>query len=281
ALGRNSIPGAGTADFTDYIQTDAAINQGNSGGALVNLNGEVVGMNSWIASNSGGNIGLGFSIPINTAKKDIESLISKGKIEYGWLGASIGSVPDDLAADMKLAGANGAFIYNIFRGSPADLAGIVPGDFVTALNGTPVKNSNQLLQMIGNLSPGDRASFDIIRAGSKTNLTAKIAVRAAEEEIAKQAGQVWPGMYIANVNDDVRKSLSLPAGVKGVVIASVDKGSASEIAGLRQGDVIEKIGDRNIGSTADFYSLMGQKTGAEISFRVFRQGVEISVGIVR
>lgn len=279
ALGRNSVPGMGTADFADYIQTDAAINQGNSGGALVNLRGEVVGINTWIASNSGGNIGLGFAIPVNSAKKDIDSLISKGKIEYGWLGASIGSLPADLSTDMKLTGIGGAFIYNIFKGSPADQAGILPGDYVTALNGTPVKDPNHLLKMIGNLSPGDRVSFDIVRNGAKLNVTAKIAVRAGEEEIAKQAAKVWPGIYVTAISDDSRKSLSLPGTVTGVVIVSVEKGSASDVAGLRQGDVIEKIGDKNIATMSDFYSFMAAKKGSELNFRIFRQGVELMIGL--
>jgi len=280
ALGRHSMPGSNAASFTDYIQTDAAINQGNSGGALVNIYGEVVGINTWIASPSGGNVGLGFAIPINDAKKDIEDLLSKGKVEYGWLGAYIGNLPQDLAADMKLEGVNGAFVSNIFKDSPADKAGLQPGDYVTALNGISIDNANQLLQMVGNLRAGERARFELIREGSPMSLSARIAARGQESEISKQANRVWPGLYITDVNQDIRKSLELPASKDGVVVAAVEQGSASAVAGLRQGDVIESVNGKNVKNISDFYSQINTKKNTELSFRIFRQGVELVVGLV-
>ena len=280
ALGRHSMPGSNMASFTDYIQTDAAINQGNSGGALVNIYGDVVGINAWIASPSGGNVGLGFAIPINDAKKDIEDLLSKGKVEYGWLGAYIGNMPQDLAADMKLEGVNGAFVSNIFKDSPADKAGLQPGDYVTALNGITIDNSNQLLQMVGNLRPGERARFELIRSGTPMTLTARIVARGEESEISKQANRVWPGLYITDVNQDIRKSLELPNSKDGVVVAAVEQGSASAVAGLRQGDVIESVNGRSVKNVADFYSVINTKKNTELSFRIFRQGVELVVGLV-
>ena len=280
ALGRHSMPGSNAASFTDYIQTDAAINQGNSGGALVNIHGEVVGINTWIASPSGGNVGLGFAIPINDARKDIEDLLSKGKVEYGWLGAYIGNLPDDLADDLNLEGIRGAFVSNIFKDSPADKAGIRPGDYVTALDGISIDNANQLLQLVGALRPGEKARFDLIREGSAMSLTARIAARDEESEISKQASRVWPGLYITDVDQDVRKSLELPASRSGVVVVAVEQGSASAVAGLRQGDMIESINGRNVKNVADFYSLIGTKKNKELSFRIFRQGVELVVGLV-
>jgi len=280
ALGRHSMPGSNMASFTDYIQTDAAINQGNSGGALVNIYGEVVGINAWIASPSGGNVGLGFAIPINDAKKDIEDLLSKGKVEYGWLGAYIGNLAQDLAADMKLEGVNGAFVSNIFKDSPADKAGLQPGDYVTALNGITIDNANQLLQMVGNLRPGERARFELIRSGTPMTLTARIVARGEESEISKQANRVWPGLYITDVNQDIRKSLELPNSKDGVVVAAVEQGSASAVAGLRQGDVIESVNGRSVKNVADFYSVINTKKNTELSFRIFRQGVELVVGLV-
>jgi Do/DeqQ family serine protease len=280
ALGRHSMPGSNTASFTDYIQTDAAINQGNSGGALVNIYGQVVGINTWIASPSGGNVGLGFAIPINDAKKDIEDLLSKGKVEYGWLGVYIGNLPEDAASDMKLEEVNGAFVSNIFKDSPADKAGIQPGDYVTSLNGIAIDNANQLLQLVGNLRPGERARFELIRDGSPLTLTARITARGEDSEIGKQASRVWPGLYLVDVNKDMRKSLELPPFKHGVVVAAVVQGSASAVAGLRQGDVIESINGRDLKNVADFYSLINAKKGAELSFRIFRQGVELVIGLV-
>jgi Do/DeqQ family serine protease len=280
ALGRHTVPGSNAASFTDYIQTDAAINQGNSGGALVNIYGEVVGINTWIASPSGGNVGLGFAIPINDARKDIEDLLSKGKVEYGWLGAYIGDLPQDLAASMKLEGASGAFVSNIFKDSPADKAGIQPGDFVTAVNGASINSANQLLQLVGNLRPGERARFELIREGSPISVTVRIAARAEEGELGKQANRVWPGLYLLNVNQDIRKSIELPATKSGVVVAAVQQGSAAAVAGLRQGDVIESVNGRNVKNVAEFYSLINTPKNTELSFRIFRQGVELVVGLI-
>jgi S1-C subfamily serine protease len=280
ALGRHSMPGSNAASFTDYIQTDAAINQGNSGGALVDIHGQVVGINTWIASPSGGNVGLGFAIPIEDAKKDIEDLLAKGKVEYGWLGAYIGNLPQDLAGEMKLEGVAGAFVSNIFKDSPADKAGIQPGDYVTALNGIAIDNANELLQLVGNLRPGERARFELIREGSPTTVTARIAAREEESQIGKQANRIWPGMYITDVNQDIRKSLDLPASKTGVVVAAVEQGSASAVAGLRQGDVIESVNGRSVKDVADFYSMINVKKNTDLSFRIFRQGVELVVGIV-
>ncbi len=280
ALGRHSMPGSNTASFTDYIQTDAAINQGNSGGALVNIYGEVVGINAWIASPTGGNVGLGFAIPINDAKKDIDDLLSRGKVEYGWLGVFIGNLSQDVAADMKLEGINGAFVSNIFKDSPADKAGIQPGDYITMLNGITIDNANQLLQLVGNLRSGERARFELIRNGSPLTLTARITARGEDNEISKQASRVWPGLYLADVNKDIRKSLELPTLKDGAVVAAVEQGSAAAVAGLRQGDLIESVNGRNVKNVADFYSLIDTKKDTELSFRVFRQGVELVIGLV-
>jgi serine protease Do len=280
ALGRHSMPGSNAASFTDYIQTDAAINQGNSGGALVNIYGEVVGINTWIASPSGGNVGLGFAVPINDAKKDIEDLLGKGKVEYGWLGVYIGNLSQDAAADMKLEGLDGAFVSNIFKDSPADKAGIKPGDYVTALNGIAIDNANELLQLVGNLRPGERARFELLRDGSPLTLTARIAVRAEDSEIGKQSGHVWPGLYLADVDRDIRKSLELPPFKDGVVVAAVEPGSASAVAGLRQGDLIESINGREVKNVAAFYSAINGKKNEDLNFRILRQGTELVIGLV-
>jgi Do/DeqQ family serine protease len=280
ALGRHSMPGSNAASFTDYIQTDTAINQGNSGGALVNIYGEVVGINSWIASPSGGNVGLGFAIPINDAKKDIEDLLSKGKVEYGWLGAYIGNIPQELAAEMQLEGVNGAFVSNIFKDSPADKAGIRPGDYVTALNGISIDTANELLQLVGNLKPGERARFELIREGSPMSVTAFIVARDEESQLSKQAKRVWPGLYMTDIDQDIRKSLELPRTTNGAVVAAVQQGSAAAVAGLTQGDVIESVNGDTVKNVADFYSLINTKKNSELSFRVFRQGVELVVGLV-
>ena len=139
------------SNYTDYIQTDASINPGNSGGALVNMKGEVVGINTWIATQSGGSIGLGFAIPSNNAKRVANDFITKGKVEYGWLGVSIDTVDEnsypDLRKDLGLGNKGGGLILGVFKGSPADKAGILPGDFITKINGTVITDSSQLTKV--------------------------------------------------------------------------------------------------------------------------------------
>src|SRR5208283_705536 len=171
ALGRRGPQGE-TSSSTDYIQTDAAINQGNSGGALVNIDGQVIGINTWIAAPSGGSVGLGFAIPINNAKSAIDQFIAKGRVQYGWLGALIGDIQDSaaypkLARDMQVEGMKGAFILDLYKGSPADRAGLRPGDYVTAIGSTPVADANQLTQVIGSMEAGSTSSLTVIRYGEQ------------------------------------------------------------------------------------------------------------------
>ena len=201
ALGRRGPQGQ-TSSYTDYIQTDAAINQGNSGGALVNIDGQVVGINTWIAAPSGGNVGLGFAIPINNAKTAIDDFITKGRVQYGWLGALIGDIQDpstypDLAKDMKVDGVKGALVLDLYKGSPADRAGLRPGDYVTAVGSTPVSDANQLTQVIGSIEAGRSTSLSVIRLGEQKTLTVTIGERDAKDQVA-QAKNLWPGMTVVD-----------------------------------------------------------------------------------
>ncbi len=154
ALGRH-----GPAAYTDYIQTDAAINQGNSGGALVNIKGQVVGINTWIAAPSGGNVGLGFAIPIDNAVPAIGQFITRGHVEYGWLGAQIADIQNSatypgFASDLKVQGVDGALMLNVYKSSPAARAGLLPGDYITKVDGATVLSADDLTQKVGSLDPG-------------------------------------------------------------------------------------------------------------------------------
>jgi serine protease Do len=284
ALGRHAIPGSDLAGFTDYIQTDAAINQGNSGGALVNIYGQVVGINAWIASPSGGNVGLGFAIPINAAKNDIQDFLTKGKVEYGWLGVFIGDLTKDLATELNVgssaAATQGAFVPNLFKGSPADKAGIEPGDAITAVNGKAVQDANQLMRIVGDLAPGDTVRFTVVREGKQMILTARITAREDEQAIADQSKKIWPGLYVTKLTDDLRKQLNLQSGTGDVVVANVVQGSPAEVGGLRQGDVVQKINNRSVQSLADFYKYLNEGN-RDVNFRILRQGVELTIGLVR
>ncbi len=281
AIGRHSLPGSHIAGFTDYIQTDAAINRGNSGGALVNLKGQVIGINTWIASPSGGSIGLGFAIPINNAKKAINDFITKGKIEYGWLGVSIGDASKGYKEDLKIEDKTGAFVFNVFKGSPADKAGILPGDLITKVNGKSIKDSTQLLFTIGNLQPGKKTEFEIYRQGKTVTLTAKLATREEEKKLAKKSNKVWPGITPVKITNDIRKQLGIPSGIGKVIIGNVVQGSPAQIAGLRIGDIIKRINNNSIDSVADFYKYLNENDSKRKLFTIVRNGNELIIGLVK
>ncbi len=281
AIGRRSLPGTGIASFTDYIQTDAAINQGNSGGALVNIKGEVVGINTWIASPSGGSIGLGFAIPINNAKKAIGDFITKGKIEYGWLGISIADVPESYMKDMKLQSGNGAFVFGVFKGSPAYRAGFLPGDVITRIDGEKIKDSTQALFIIGNLPPGKLTNFEVVRYGERISLKAKLATREEEAKIQKKSNKLWPGLTPVKITEDIRKQLNIPAGTGKIIIGNIVQGSPAAIAGIRAGDIITKINDSRVDSILDFYEAINNPKARKIMFTIVRNESELIIGLVK
>jgi Do/DeqQ family serine protease len=281
AIGRESSFNSARGSFTEYIQTDAAINQGNSGGALVNIKGQVIGINTWIASPTGGSVGLGFAIPINDAKKDIRQLLTKGKVEYGWLGITMGGTTPELAKDLGIEGKGGALVYGLFKDSPAFKAGVLPGDFITAVNGTQVRNSGQLLHIIGGLAPGADARLDLIRDGRNREINVTLVSRTSEKEIAGQASNIWPGFSVLPITPDIAQQLKLAKNTHGVVVFQLDQGSAALTAGLKQGDVITRINDKKIESVRDFYRVMGQEKNQEIHFRIMRDNTELIIGLVR
>ncbi len=279
AIGRRSM--GDSPGFTDYIQTDAAINQGNSGGALVNIYGQVVGINSWIASTSGGNIGLGFAIPINNAKRSIDDFITKGHSEYGWIGINMGGLQPQSADDLKLGDAHGAFVYGVFKGSPADKAGLLPGDLITKVNGESLKDSNDLMLAIGNLAPGRTVELDLLRAGSPKHLSFQVAARADQKQLAAESSKIWPGFSVLKITDDVRQQLNLGGSSAGLVIGAVDQGGPADVAGLKSGDLVLKVGGREVRNLGDFYKALNNPSGKEILFGIERQGNNLIIGMVR
>jgi serine protease Do len=273
AVGRRPQPGSPIAGFTDYIQTDASINPGNSGGALVNLSGEVVGINTWIASRSGGSVGLGFAIPSNTARRAIEDFITEGRIVYGWLGVSIEDADQarlpGVAEDLGIRGKEGALVVNVHSSSPAARGGIRPGDFIVSVDGDAVADARELMRLVGNLEPGKRTRFRVVRRGTERVFTVRLEERGNEEEIAG-AESLWPGMVVIPLSPDIRERASIPSRIDGIVVASVLADSPADKAGLARGDVITMVDGADISDVAGFYSALND-TGSVVSLRVFRE----------
>ena len=280
AVGRRPGAGSRIAGLTDYIQTDAAINQGNSGGALVNLAGEVVGINTWIASQTGGSIGLGFAIPINNAKRAIDEFISLGTVQYGWLGIGYGgAITTDVARSMRYDAQTGALVGSVFDGSPAALAGLRPGDVVTEIDGVRVREWGDLVNTVANVPPGQVATFRIWRGGRLIALRVEIARRLTEEDLA-QVG-FWPGFVVMPLTRDLRDSLGLRNESGTIVIADVMASGPAAQAGLRRGDIIRRVNNEEVEDLAAFYRILNEQADGELVFRLARQGREIVIGLVR
>lgn len=277
AKGRSGPEG----NISDFIQTDAAINRGNSGGALVDIYGNVIGINTWIAAPTGGSVGLGFAIPINNAKSAIEDFINKGKVEYGWLGVTVGDVGAELADALGLDEQKGAFVHNIYFDSPADKGGMRPGDFITRINGSSVESRDEVVRVVGDLRAGDSASFEVIRSGRRVNLTVKIGVRADSDKILSNQNKLWPGMTVVPLEDDAKEQLKLEKSQKGILVVNVEKGTKAFIHGLRAYDVIVSINGIEVESLEDFYRIMSDPDVDKFEVNYLREGEKGYAGIVR
>jgi Do/DeqQ family serine protease len=238
ALGRSGINPEG---YEDFIQTDASINPGNSGGALVNLSGQLVGVNSAILSRTGGNIGIGFAIPSNMMKTVMNQLIKYGAVKRGVLGVNIQTLVPEIATSMDLPeSTQGALVSQVVEGSAAEKAGVKAGDVITAVNGRPVKDAGSLRNSIGLISIGEKVDLSLLREGKPRRVTAVVSERDATAE-AKAAG-THPGLEGADIID----------GQNGVLIRSVAEGSPAAQRGLRANDVILAVGRTRVASVADF-----------------------------
>lgn len=277
ALGRRGGP---AGNISDFIQTDASINRGNSGGALVNLRGEVVGINTWITSQTGGSVGLGFSIPINNVKGAIDDFIELGSVRYGWLGVSIRSVPEPMAEDMRLPSTRGALVYHVFQGSPADRAGLLPGDFVMEINGTRIEDSDQLVLMVGDLPVDEVASFTIVREGEERSVEVRIAERQTERTIAEQNAALWPGLGVFPITEEIRSEAEVPGNVRGVIVSSVESRTPASVAGLRVGDIVTSLNTVSIDSVLEFYRELNDSDG-DVALEVWRDGEIVSATLTR
>lgn len=262
--------GGPDGNISEFIQTDASINPGNSGGALVNIRGEVIGINDWIASGNGGNVGLGFAIPINYAKHEIADLIAHGKAQYGWLGASLGQIDQATAKELGADPNKGAFVADIFRDSPAMKGGLLPGDIVLKVNGIGVTGVDQLVNLVGDLPVDKQATFEVLRQGRTMDVEVVIAVR--KEHIAATVGDEYPGVDVLSVKSDQIDPSVLPPNAKGVFVANVAAKSAADVIGLRPGDIITAVDGKSVSNVGEFYRYLNDPSIRKVDFSILRSG---------
>ena len=273
ATGRS---GSGVGNINDFIQTDAAINQGNSGGPLINIYGEVIGINTWIVSQTGGSQGLGFAIPINNIRHAIDDFIKDGKISYGWLGVSLVEVSQDYKDALGVGKRDGALASQIFRSSPAEKGGIQPGDFIVSLNGKDVKDVNQLVRDVGALTAGSNATFVVFRGGSRTTLNVKIEART--ETVSNDNSKLWPGFIAVPLTDETKKELKLEnTRIQGVAVTGVQEKSPAASLRLQNGDVITAVNGKSVTNLRSFYDELG-KAKRSVNFDVYSNGGTITTG---
>ncbi len=243
----------GMGPYEDFIQTDAAINQGNSGGPLFNTRGEVVGVNTAIFSTSGGNIGIGFATPINLAKSVVQQLKEKGRVVRGWLGVIVQTVTPDLAKSFGLDQKEGALVADIDAAGPAAAAGIRKGDIIVAFNGTPIKEMDQLPLLVAQTPVGSKGELTIIRDGKKINKAVEIGELKDEEGIAQadEGGSDDIGMELSDITDALARRYDIEE-AEGVLVTFVAPASPAAQAGVRPGDVITQVNRKDILNLEDY-----------------------------
>jgi Do/DeqQ family serine protease len=252
--------------YSDFIQTDAAINPGNSGGALVNLEGQLVGINTMIVTSGGsrGNIGIGFAIPIDMAGNVMDQLIKYGKVERGMLGVQVQSLSPELAQALKIPQNQGAVVNQVVPGSEAEKAGIKPNDVIVSVNGNPVTSAQDLSNAIGVLRVGTPLTLEVIRNGKSFTIHATIGKQQSEQVGSSEHPQLR-GIHFSDLNE----SSPLYGQVKGVLVTGVDPNSEAFMAGLRQGDVITAVNREAVSDVQQFRKALSQVRGA-VALRVRR-----------
>jgi serine protease Do len=261
----------GQGSYDQFIQTDAAINPGNSGGPLINLKGEVVGINTAIFSRSGGNIGIGFATPINVAKDLLPELEAKGKVTRGWLGVMIQKVTPEIAESLNLKEQKGALVADVMKDGPAAEAGIKVGDVIVEFDGHTVKDSTELPLLVARTPIGKSVNVKVLRDKGAETISVKVG-ELKDEETAVAAGKEENfGLTVQALTPEIADSLGLSGDLKGVVVSGVESGSAAEDAGLRRGDVIQEVNRAPVKNLAGYRkALAGAAKGKSVLFLVRR-----------
>jgi serine protease Do len=285
-LGRHGYGINGVNGYENFIQTDAAINPGNSGGALVDAEGRLVGINTWIATSSGGSEGIGFAVPINMARRSMERLIKGGKVTRGYLGILPQDITPGLAQQFNLSTQNGALVGDVVPGAPAEKAGIKSGDVIISFNGADISDAHGLQLAVSQCEPGSPATMKLIRDGVQKNFTVTLAQLPGQSgnnpedqngsDTDTSKTDALDGVTVADLDHDTRQELKIPDSVQGAIVSDVDQDSNSAEAGLQKGDVIVEI-NRHPASDADSaVNLCKQARGDHILVKIWRRNGDMA-----
>ena len=277
----------GQGPYDDFLQVDAPINRGNSGGPLFAQDGTVIGVNTAIYSPSGGSVGIGFAIPSNVVKQVVDQLETSGKVERGWLGVSAQALSPTMAKALQLSSSDGALVAEVQNSSPAASAGIQPGDVITRVGPQPVKDPRDLARIIAAIHSGSSADVTVHRDGQDRTVSVRVAAlrdqdgqQQANAEEADHGAKL--GLALAPLDEQTRESLNLPASQKGVVIATVREGSPAQAAGLQAGDILETVGSQPVTNPQQAVTALRDGTrnrGAAVALRVLRDGHQAFVAL--
>jgi serine protease Do len=273
----------GEGPYDQFIQIDAPINQGNSGGPLFTQDGKVIGMNTAILSPSGGSVGIGFAIPSDTIKTVVAQLEKSGKVTRGYIGVEAQQVTPTMAKAMNVGQDAGALIAGVQSDTPASKAGLQPGDLITSVNGQPVKNPRELAVDVAAVQPGDEAKLQVLHDGQSKTVTVKVG-QLPGEQVASNQNQQNPrerlGLALAPLSPDMRNQLDVPDGTSGVVIRDVQPGSPADQAGLQAGDVIVGVGGKQVSSPSEAASaIRNAEKDHAVALRIIRNGEPVFVGV--
>jgi serine protease Do len=283
AKGRST--GVGDGGYEDFLQTDAPINHGNSGGALVNTKGELVGINSQILSESGGNIGIGFAIPVNMAKNVMEQLRTKGKVTRSQLGVTVQGVTSDLAESLGLKDSSGAIVSSVAPGSAAERAGLKRGDVIRSFNGVPVLDTNTLRNRVAEAGPGTTSEVVIVRDGAEKRMSVKLD--EANPERSARSGNAEPGVddkaalgvSVMPMTPELAARARAPKDVKGLFVEDVDPDGRAAAAGIQPGDIIQEANRHSVSTVEDLRSAVSKSGDKPTLLLINRQGNDLFVTV--
>jgi Do/DeqQ family serine protease len=280
AKGRSTTVGDG--GYEDFLQTDAPINHGNSGGALVNMKGELVGINSQILSSNDGNIGIGFAIPSNMAKNVMEQLRTKGKVTRAQLGVTVQGVTPEMAENLGLKQAAGAIVSNVTEGSAADKAGVKRGDIIQSFNGLPVHDTNTLRNRVAEAGPGSSADVVIFRDGSEKHLTVKLdeaaaskSARMRDSEPGASDDKTALGVAVVPLTPELAERARAPKDARGLLVQDVNPDGRAADAGIQAGDIIQEVNRQPVKTVDELKAALKKTSDRPTLILISRQGNSI------